>query len=119
MQEQKVAMEQATQGTGVSASQTPDNQLKLEIPSDISFDTNRYVIKPNLRPILDRCRDAGCYAIYWSLRNPVALEMMRSANFHASLSLYGMCGILWLYRGNIGQLFSDVKSQFKLLRSLK
>ncbi len=57
----------------------------------------------------------GCYAIYWSFKDPVALEMMRSANFPASLSLYGMCGILWLYQGSLGQLFSDVKSQFKLL----
>jgi outer membrane protein OmpA-like peptidoglycan-associated protein len=54
MEEQKVAMEQATQGTGVTVSQTADNQLKLDIPSDVSFDTNRYDIKPNLRPILDQ-----------------------------------------------------------------
>lgn len=54
MEEQKAAMEQATQGSGVSVSQTADNQLKLDIPSDVSFDTNRYDIKPNLRPILDR-----------------------------------------------------------------
>ncbi|MDR2614791.1 MAG: OmpA family protein [Candidatus Accumulibacter sp.] len=54
MQEQKVAMEQATQGTGVSVTQTEDNRLKLEIPSDISFDTGRYDIRPALRPILDR-----------------------------------------------------------------
>lgn len=54
MQEQKAAMEQATQGTGVGVSQTADNQLKLDIPSDVSFDSGRYDIKPNLRPILDR-----------------------------------------------------------------
>lgn len=54
MQEQKASMEQATAGTGVNVSQTADNQLKLEIPSDISFDTGRYDIKPELRPILDR-----------------------------------------------------------------
>ena len=54
MEEQKVAMEQATQGTGVSVSQTADNRLKLDIPSDVSFDTGRYDIKPNLRPILDQ-----------------------------------------------------------------
>lgn len=54
MEEQKAAMEQATQGTGVSVSQTADNQLKLDIPSDVSFDTGRYDIKPNLRPVLDR-----------------------------------------------------------------
>lgn len=54
MEEQKAAMEQATRGTGVSVSQTADNQLKLDIPSDVSFDTGRYDIKPNLRPVLDR-----------------------------------------------------------------
>lgn len=54
MQEQKAAMEQATRGTGVSVSQTADNQLKLDIPSDISFDSGRSDIKSNLRPILDR-----------------------------------------------------------------
>lgn len=54
MEKQKAEMEQATQGTGVSVSQTADNQLKLDIPSDVSFDTNRYAIKSNLRPILDR-----------------------------------------------------------------
>jgi outer membrane protein OmpA-like peptidoglycan-associated protein len=50
----KREMEQATQGTGVNVSQTADNQLKLDIPSDISFDTNRSDIKGNFAPILDR-----------------------------------------------------------------
>jgi hypothetical protein len=34
--------------------QTADNRLKLEIPSDVSFDTNRSDIKPNFQPVLDR-----------------------------------------------------------------
>jgi len=54
MEQQRQAMEQATRGTGVQVSQTSDNRLKLEIPSDISFDTNRSDIKSNFRPILDR-----------------------------------------------------------------
>lgn len=54
MERQRAEMEQATRGTGVSVSQTSDNRLRLDIPSDISFDTNRYDIKPNMRPILDR-----------------------------------------------------------------
>lgn len=53
MEKQKQEMEQATQGTGVQVSQTADNRLKLDIPSDISFETNRSDILPNLRPILD------------------------------------------------------------------
>jgi outer membrane protein OmpA-like peptidoglycan-associated protein len=54
MQERKLAMERATMGSGVQVTQTQDNQLKLEIPSDISFDIGRADIKPNLRPILDQ-----------------------------------------------------------------
>ena len=41
MEAQKREMEQATAGTGVEVSKTDDNRLKLEIPSDISFDTGR------------------------------------------------------------------------------
>lgn len=54
MADKKAAMERATQGTGVAVTQTADNQLKLQIPSDVSFDTGRSDIKPNLRPILDQ-----------------------------------------------------------------
>ena len=54
MEKQKRDMEQATKGTGVQVTQTADNQLKLEVPSDISFDVGRAEIKPNLAPILDR-----------------------------------------------------------------
>jgi outer membrane protein OmpA-like peptidoglycan-associated protein len=54
MEEQKRSMEQATQGTGVAVTQTSDNQLKLEVPSDVSFDVGRADIKPNFRPILDK-----------------------------------------------------------------
>lgn len=54
MQEQKRAMEQATQGTGVAVTQTADNRLKLDIPSDISFDVGRSAIKPNFAPVLDK-----------------------------------------------------------------
>jgi len=54
MQEQQREMEKATQGTGVEVSRTPDNQLKLEIPSDISFDVGKAEIKPRMRPVLDR-----------------------------------------------------------------
>ena len=54
MQDKKLAMERATRGSGVAVTQTADNQLKLNIPSDISFDTGRADIKPNLRPILDQ-----------------------------------------------------------------
>lgn len=52
-EEQKRQMEAATAGTGVAVTQTADNRLKLDIPSDISFDVNRADIKPNFRTILD------------------------------------------------------------------
>lgn len=54
MEDKKRAMEQATAGTGTVVTQTADNQLKLSIPNDISFDTGRADIKSNLRPILDQ-----------------------------------------------------------------
>lgn len=44
-EEQKRKMEEATAGTGVSVTQTADNRLKLDIPSDISFDVGRADIK--------------------------------------------------------------------------
>jgi outer membrane protein OmpA-like peptidoglycan-associated protein len=54
MQQKKLAMERATMGSGVAVVQTPDNQLKLNVPSDVSFDTGRADIKPNMRAILDQ-----------------------------------------------------------------
>jgi outer membrane protein OmpA-like peptidoglycan-associated protein len=38
----------------VQVTQTPDNQLKLDVPSDVSFDVGRADIKPDFAPILDR-----------------------------------------------------------------
>ncbi len=54
MQDQKVAMEKATVGTGVAVTQTSDNRLKLDIPSDVSFDVGRSDIKSNFGPILNQ-----------------------------------------------------------------
>jgi outer membrane protein OmpA-like peptidoglycan-associated protein len=54
MEAQKQAMEQATAGTGVDVVRTPDNQLKLNIPSDISFDTGSAALKPELRSVLEQ-----------------------------------------------------------------
>ena len=53
MEDKRVAMERATQGTGIDVARTPDNQLKLNVPSDISFDTGQSAIKPELRRVLD------------------------------------------------------------------
>lgn len=54
MERQKREMEQATRGTGIAVSQTADNQLMLNIPSDISFAVGRSDIQPNFAPVLDQ-----------------------------------------------------------------
>jgi outer membrane protein OmpA-like peptidoglycan-associated protein len=53
MEEKQRALEQQTQGTGVEVSRTADNQLKVNVPSDISFDSGKANIKPELRSVLD------------------------------------------------------------------
>ena len=54
MERQKRDMEQATRGTGIAVSQTADNQLMLNIPSDISFAVGRSDIQSNFAPVLDQ-----------------------------------------------------------------
>ncbi|MFT4242029.1 MAG: OmpA family protein [Acidovorax sp.] len=54
MERQRRDMEQATRGTGIAVTQTADNQLMLNIPSDISFAVGRADIQPNFAPVLDR-----------------------------------------------------------------
>jgi outer membrane protein OmpA-like peptidoglycan-associated protein len=53
MEEQKRQMKQATAGTDIQVSQTANNQLKMNIPSDISFDSGRAEIKPEMYPVLN------------------------------------------------------------------
>lgn len=53
MENKRIEMERVTAGTGVIVEQTPDNQLKLNVPSDISFATNSAQIVAALRPVLD------------------------------------------------------------------
>ncbi len=54
MEAQKRAMEESTQGTGVQVTQTAENLLQLDIPSDISFAVNKSDIRGDFMPILDR-----------------------------------------------------------------
>lgn len=54
MQDQKAAMEKATAGTGVAVTQTNDNRLKMEIPSDISFDVGRSTVKSDFAVVLNQ-----------------------------------------------------------------
>jgi outer membrane protein OmpA-like peptidoglycan-associated protein len=54
MEDKRAAMERATQGTGIDVARTQDNQLKVNVPSDISFDTGRADLKPEMRRVLDQ-----------------------------------------------------------------
>lgn len=53
MEDQRKKMETATQGTGIDVIKTADNQLKINVPSDISFDVGRADIKANFATVLD------------------------------------------------------------------
>jgi outer membrane protein OmpA-like peptidoglycan-associated protein len=54
MEEQRQQMEQASRGTGIDVARTQDNRIKLNIPADASFATNRADLQPNLRAVLDK-----------------------------------------------------------------
>ncbi len=53
MEAKRKALEQASAGTGIEVARTADNRLKLNIPSDFSFDTNSSLVKPTMKPVLD------------------------------------------------------------------
>lgn len=49
--------------------------------------------------------------VYWAYNR--ALEDIagwREVNFPASLALYGMCGVIWLYRGSLAQFKGEVRA---------
>ena len=54
MEDKRREMEQATAGTGVTVARTDDNQLRVNLPGDISFDTGRSIIRPDMAPILSK-----------------------------------------------------------------
>lgn len=53
LEDKRRALESASAGTGVEVVRTNDDRLKLNVPSDVSFDTGRADIKPQMRPVLD------------------------------------------------------------------
>ena len=57
MQEKQAAMEQSTKGTGIDVSRTPDNQLKVNVPSDSGFAVGKADVQPQLRSVLDDATD--------------------------------------------------------------
>jgi outer membrane protein OmpA-like peptidoglycan-associated protein len=54
MEDKRAAMEKATAGTSIGVTRTTDNQLKVNVPSDFSFDVGRAEVKPQMRPVLDQ-----------------------------------------------------------------
>jgi outer membrane protein OmpA-like peptidoglycan-associated protein len=54
MQDKSAEMQRATQGTGIEVARTNDNQLRLSVPSDFSFDPGSAKINPQMRPVLDQ-----------------------------------------------------------------
>jgi outer membrane protein OmpA-like peptidoglycan-associated protein len=54
MEDKRAEMNRATQGTGIQVARTTDNQLKVAVPSDFSFDSGSAAIKPQMRPVLDQ-----------------------------------------------------------------
>jgi hypothetical protein len=107
--------------------QAPD----WDIPISLIMATLAYLTAPwSLRVILERRWKLwpvmlfaswftidGSYWLYWHFKNPAALALMRDANFPASLSLYGACGVLWLYRGDLRQAYSEIGRWYRQLRS--
>ena len=93
-EDRRVALEQATRGTGVEVSRTADNQLKLNIPNDVSFDVNSATIRPAMRGVLDpfaaALRDDPNARVMIvghtdntgpdSVNNPLSLERARSVH---------------------------------------
>jgi len=54
LEKQKQQMQQATAGTAVQVTQTADNRLKINVPSDAGFATNSANLNPKLYPALDQ-----------------------------------------------------------------
>ena len=54
MEDKRMAMEHATRNTGIEVARTQDNQLRVNVPADFSFDVGRADIRPQMRPVLDQ-----------------------------------------------------------------
>lgn len=53
LEDKRKAIEQASAGTTVAVDRTSDNRLKVNVPSDVSFETGSARINPQMRPVLD------------------------------------------------------------------
>jgi outer membrane protein OmpA-like peptidoglycan-associated protein len=54
MEDKQRAMQQATAGTGIEVARTAQNELKVNVPSDVSFAIGSATLNPSLRPVLDQ-----------------------------------------------------------------
>jgi len=52
----------------------------------------------------------GSYQLYWSLKNPATLAMMRDANFVPSLFLQVLCGLVWYFRGSLAEMMKALRA---------
>jgi len=52
-QDRRAELEKATSGTGVEISRTADDQLKMNIPNDVSFKVGSSAVQPAMRNVLD------------------------------------------------------------------
>lgn len=53
LERQKLQMQKATEGTDVKVTQTVDNRLKINVPTDAGFATGSAHLNPRLHPALD------------------------------------------------------------------
>jgi outer membrane protein OmpA-like peptidoglycan-associated protein len=86
MDRQEKALREDLSGTGVEVQRQGDN-IRLQMPSSITFDTNRAAIKPEFRPILDDI--AGTLSEYESTVVHVAghTDSTGSAEYNQQLSV--------------------------------
>ena len=47
--------------------------------------------------------------VYWAWNYGWVADMMREANWPASLSLYGICGVIWLYNGSLLEMAAELR----------
>jgi len=104
-----------------------DQAIDWDIPISLIMATCAYFTAPwSMRVLLERrwrqfplmllatwFSVDGCYWLYWRETKPAVLEIMRSANFPASLALYGLCGAIWLYRGSLRELLAEIRKSVR------
>ena len=104
-----------------------DQAIDWDIPISLIMATCAYFTAPwSMRVLLERrwrqfplmlfatwFSVDGCYWLYWREMKPAVLEIMRSANFPASLALYGLCGAIWLYRGSLRELLAETRESMR------